>query len=500
MRAFLSSIPRLCARHSLAVGLGATFLLSLVLRLLYLQASPDRNWPFSIFFYGDSRFFHLAALEQVRQQPPSVALPYHPPLFPGLLGLLYGLLGEPRGSAFPYKLCLAVLHSATVALSWAWWRRLLGPAWSVLATVLFASSFGWLVLSTTYSNEVLYVFFLSATCGLVLRAREGMGPGTVGLLGAAMGLGALTRAEHLYLWPFLLAHALFTRPPGSALKPLLGRWAAALLVCLAVLVPSALHNARMIRELNARAPALEPLPELTLITAYGPINFAMANNAQAMGGFTPDLINQSGQEGRLDPSNPAQRHLLLHGYSEGLRWLAGNPGEAVRLWTAKLGLWLEGLSLGFGLSDWPAGLSGERAPVDVFVPEAPWLHVPLAVLLLLGAGLSLRAPFRAFSLCTAVVLHRLLVTLAFFGYARGMLVLFPVLLPLILLPVITLLHSRYRLYHQLPLVLAGALLLFWAEAGVLALREPRHFMASGSTDRTSGKLIQDDRVRIWPQP
>ncbi|SEM84656.1 Dolichyl-phosphate-mannose-protein mannosyltransferase [Stigmatella aurantiaca] len=501
MRAFLSSTWRLCARHSLAVGLVATFLLSLLLRLLYLQASPDRDWPFSIFFYGDSRFFHLTALEQARHQPPPVALPYHPPLFPGLLGMLYGLLGEPRGSAFPYKLCLAVLHSATVALSWAWWRRLLGPAWGLLATALFASSFGWLVLSTTYSNEVLYVFFLSATCGLVLRARDGqLTAGTLVLLGAAMGLGALTRAEHLYLWPFLLAYALFTRPPGSPLKPLLGRWAAAVLVSLVLLVPTALRNARMLQELNARAPALEPLPELTLVTAYGPINFAMANNARATGGFTPDLINQMGQAGHLDPSNPAQRHLLLHGYAEGLRWLAENPGEGLRLWLAKLARWLEGLSLGFGLSDWPSGLTGARAPVDVFVPEHPWLHWPLALLLLIGAGLSLRAPFRAFSLCTAVVLHRLLVTLAFFGYARGMLVLFPVLVPLILLPFIVFIYYRPRLSHKVPLFLAGATLLFWVEAGALALGEPRQFMASGSTERTSGKLIQDDWVRIWPKP
>ncbi|MDC0708536.1 glycosyltransferase family 39 protein [Stigmatella sp. ncwal1] len=500
MRPFLSSARQMCARHPLAVGLTATFLMSLLLRVLYLQASPDRTWPFSIFFYGDSRFFHLAALEHVRQQPLQATLPYHPPLFPWLLGTLYGLLGEPHGSALPYKLSLAVLNAATVALSWAWWRRLLGPAWSLLAAALFAASFGWLVLSTTYSNEVLYVFFLSATCGLVLHAREGMTGKTVVLLGAVMGLGALTRAEHLYLWPFLLAHGVFHRAPQAALKPLLLRWGAALLICLAVLVPSALRNARMLQELNAQSPELEPLPELTLVTAYGPINFAMANNAQATGGFTPDLINQLGQNGRLDASNPAQRHLLLHGYAEGLRWLAGHPVDAARLWAAKLDRWLEGLSLGFGLSDWPAGLHGSRAPVDVFVPERPWLHWPLALLVLAGGVMSLRTPYRAFSLCTAVVLHRLLVTLAFFGYTRGMLAVFPALIPLLLLPLIAVSHYRPGLSRKVPLILTAAMLFFWVEAGVLAFQEPRNFMASGSTDRASGKLIQDDWVRIWPQP
>jgi hypothetical protein len=123
MRRFLLSVRQLCTRHPVAVGASATFLLSLLLRLLYLLGSPDRDWPFSIFFYGDTRFFHSYALDWVRDRPAQATLPYHPPLFPALLGLLYQLLGEPQGSAFPYKLSLAVLNSATVAFTGWWWRR-----------------------------------------------------------------------------------------------------------------------------------------------------------------------------------------------------------------------------------------------------------------------------------------------------------------------------------------------------------------------------------------
>jgi hypothetical protein len=225
----------------------------------------------------------------------------------------------------------------------------------------------------------------------------------------------------------------------------------------------------------------------------------MANNAQATGGFTPDLVNQLGANGNLDVGNPAQRHLLLHGYAEGLRWMGEHPGGAARLLLAKLDRWLDGLSLGFGASSFPTGLRGSRPPVDVFIPESTWLKWPLTLLLLAGAVLSLRAPYRAFSLFSLVLLHRLLITLAFFGYARGLLAIFPALLPLLLLPGLALASRRPSLASRLPALATAALLLFWIEAGVLALGEPRTFSASGTTDQAGGKLIQDDWIHIWPK-
>ncbi|MBL0693486.1 glycosyltransferase family 39 protein [Comamonas sp. JC664] len=499
MRRLFTSASNLSARHPVALGVSAVFGLSLLLRWLFLQAAPDRTWPFSIFFYGDARFFHAYAVDLARGHEGPAALPYHPPLFPWLLGLLYRVLGMPRGDASPYKLALATLNAATVAFTWWWWRRLLGTGWSLLGAALFAGSFGWLVLSTTYSNEVLYALFLSATCALMLQHRAAPSGWSAVLLGVVMGLGALTRAEHLYLWPFLLAWA-WRQRGETAVRTLAPRWGVAMLVTALVLAPWAAHNARVLRELNVRTPHLEPLPVLAPITVYGPINFAMANHARATGGFTPDSVNQVGQEGFLDVTNPAQRHLLLHGYAEGLAWMGDHPLDAARLAWAKLDRWLDGLQLGWGTTNWPSGLSGARPPVDVFVPEGAWLKWPLTLLLLAGAALSLRPAWRDYGLFTAVLLHRALITVAFFGYTRGLLAIFPVLLPLLLLPfiVLTARAPANAWARRLPAIAAAALLVLWVEAGALARSAPRRFIASGSTDRASGKLIQDDWVSIQP--
>ncbi|MBZ4333876.1 glycosyltransferase family 39 protein [Corallococcus sp. AS-1-12] len=481
--------------------MAATFAASLLLRGLYLAGSPDRDWPFSVFFAGDARFFHTAALDLARGREGPTALPYHPPLFPALLGLLYRVLGEPQGSALPYKLALAYLGAATVAFCQGFWRRLLGTPWSLVAAGLYATSFGWLVLSTSYSNETLSALWLCFTCALASRVGGAAPswPAVLGL-GAVMGWGTLTRAEHLGLWPFLLTYAWTARERGPW-RPWALRWGAAVGVSLLLLVPSALRNLDTMRELNARAPHLEPLPEWVPVTVYGPLNFAMANHAGATGGFTPTLINQGGSNGQLDPSRPEHRRLLLHGYTQGLRWMVASPADAARLLGAKLDLWLDGLSLGVGVSDVPGGLTGERAPVDVFVPDSAWLKWPLAALLLAGMLLSLKPAHAPFRLLSLVVLHRVLVTLAFFGYARGLLVVFPALLPLLVLPLKVLGERHAAVARRLPALAGALLLLVWGEAALVATRQtPRRFMASGTTDAANGKLIQDDRVRLWPQP
>ena len=58
-----------------------------------------------------------------------------------------------------------------------------------------------------------------------------------------------------------------------------------------------------------------------------------------------------------------------------------------------------------------------------------------------------------------MVLHRALITLDFFGYTRGLLAIFPALLPLLLLSLIALAARRPTRASRLPAFAAAALLL-----------------------------------------
>lgn len=488
------------SRGKTVLSFAAIVLAAFLLRLMFLNSNLDRDWPFSIFLYGDSRHYHDLALHWIGGRLYDHGVPYHPPGFVWFLGGLYEWLGTPEATVYPYKLCLAWLNALTVGGCWLWWRGWLGTGWSLVAALLAASSFGWLVLSATFNSEVLYLPLLVLALALAWRARRELsGPAAAGL-GAAMAAGALTRAEHLWLWPFLLAFLWLQRDHGIPLKVHARRWGLALLATGLALLPNTLSNAGNLHRYNLSTPALEPLPEFVAVTAYGPLNFAMANNDAGDGGFTPALINAAGLEGNLSYENPGQRRLFIHGYAIGLRWMADHPGPAARLLGRKLDRWLDGLKPGWGLADRPWGMTGRRPPVDILLPDRGWGKWPLTALLLAGMIFSLFPAYRAWSLCTLVVLHRLLITLAFFGYARGMLVILPAVIPLLLLPFIALTDRRFPALRPRLKYLCGALLLLLLFEGlILCGREPRNYVASGKIDGADGKMIQDTWVEITPK-
>src|SRR5690606_38526478 len=129
-----------------------------------------------------------------------------------------------------------------------------------------------------------------------------------------------------------------------------------------------------------------PLPRLVLVTGYGPLNFATANNSYATGSFDTGLVERlvPQREGRgLDLADPEINRLYVDGYRVGLAWMAAHPGEALGLIGRKLGHASHALALGYLQLDVPAGLRGERRPVDQFVPaqrELLWVHLALMVL------------------------------------------------------------------------------------------------------------------------
>jgi hypothetical protein len=91
-----------------------------------------------------------------------------------------------------------------------------------------------------------------------------------------------------------------------------------------------------------------------VLTAYGPLNFALANCDSATGGFQRGLLTSRRDAAVLDLTDPQHRYYFLHGTRAGLGWIASNPDRFVSLALKKLAisirarfdLWYRGIFLG----------------------------------------------------------------------------------------------------------------------------------------------------------
>lgn len=180
-----------------------------------------------------------------------------------------------------------------------------------------------------------------------------------------------------------------------------------------------------------------PLSAYPFVSLYGPLNFALANNAAAEGGFSTALLERSPPARERPGAFPAELvnglpppqlafpyppHLALvnDGYALGLTWIATHPVDFTRLAARKLARYWAGAAQGFGGFNVPLGASGLRPAVDVVVPEPglatfAWQAL-VAVLALAGARVAWRRP--SLQPLLLWVAGSLVVTLAFFGYAR----------------------------------------------------------------------------------
>lgn len=181
------------------------------------------------------------------------------------------------------------------------------------------------------------------------------------------------------------------------------------------------------------------------VALYGGLNFFLANNRWATGGFTrapleaPPPLSGGAQRypaflvAGLPPpdlafSYPPHVEIVNHGYRLGWEWILSRPADYLVLAWDKLRIFWSGVALGFTGYNLPLGMSGIRRAVDLVVPEGGpvvWLWrggVLAAMLLGLWAGRREEAllPW-LFLLAT-----KLTTTIAFFGYAREGAVMIPV--------------------------------------------------------------------------
>jgi 4-amino-4-deoxy-L-arabinose transferase-like glycosyltransferase len=475
-------------------------------RLLFLHAHGDQDYPFSLFYYGDSRTYRELALALLDGRSYDSGLPFHPPLFGWLLAGVIRLVGA-RPEVI--RALLAGVAALAVPLVWRLGLRLFDRATGWVAAVAATLSFGLMVAAVSPNVETVYVPLLAGQALAVVALADRLGADQGGrrppwlpalAAGSLIGLGSLARAEHLAF--FALVPAALLLAPGARAAAGRRRALVASAVALAagavVLAPWVLHAHRGLAAFNRANPGLaEPLPTWVAVTSYGPINFALANHPEATGGFEPrPIVGDRGAA--IDLRDPRHLDFYLHGYRMGLGWIAERPGRALRLAGAKLGIALDGLGLGFGAADRPAGLAGTRRPVDLFTPDgARWWGLAALALAAAGGWLA-RHRWRRGAIVWLALAHKAAVCVVFFGYARLAVQVLPLVLLLqawaVVVAVRRLPAPRWRRVAAAAGVAVAVLLaLELASAAV----SPYRFTVSGSAD-ARGRVVQDAALRIAP--
>ena len=504
----------------------ALFALAFALRLAFWQATPDRDWPHSVFYKGDAATW-LAYAEALRaDQPFELGLPLRPPGNAYLLAAL----GDVGPSALKLFWCLLGAF-AVVALHGAA-RRGFGPGIAAVVGLACAVSSGLIVLSTSLNNETPYLALVASTLWL------GPGDPRRGRLrplawGVLHGLACLVRVEHLLVFALALGFEAVRQLRGLGRNTVLG-WGLALGVgFVAVLLPWHLHAWGECRRFNRVEPETNPaterafqqveqavagiawseeaqneleripaasrrtlrnfvaattlvrgggevaagdvdrllreafgapprfLNETPLVALYGGLNFYLAHHPEAGPGFARGPLDDppplDGGVGRypaplvagLPPPDlaltyPPHLQIVNEGYRLGLEAIRADPGRAVGRGWAQLRLLWDGATLGFGGYNLPWGFKGPRRRVDLAVPDRHLGVVlwQLAWLTLAGIGLwgLRRRPEWLVPLVPwlALLVGKLVATVAFFGYARHGATVIPVVVLLAALGVATL--------------------------------------------------------------
>src|SRR5262245_25194717 len=471
------------------------FAAALAVRLLAWATSPERAAPFEAIYQGDAPYWQAAARGAGGLE---LVLPFRPPAMPWLAAVTWH--GDPATAWWP-RLLLVVGGAAIAPLVFAIVRRIgpqqamAAPRAAWIAGAICALSGSLQALGTGIHGELPYVLLFLLTMPDYVRLCRQPAPLAAARWSAVHALACLFRADHLLCWLLSLAW-LLRRPSRQRLRDA----GCAIIAFAAVLAPWQLHAMAVVADYNARGadaapkdtpppgslpwdqdaiaavvamPAFaraatfgfvdatvrargggrvaardldvldeaygarpEPLP-MPLIALYGPLNFFLANSAEATAGFSraaldrrpplagglsrypPGLLGVLPRDGDLNLSYPPHLQATVHGYRLGWLWIAAHPLAAAQRVGWRLAQFWAGAATGIGACNLPLGRSGIREPVDLTVADGVVALAWRGSLLLLAAlgWWRLRAqPGTAGLLLFAATMAA--VDAAFFGYAR----------------------------------------------------------------------------------
>jgi hypothetical protein len=178
-----------------------------------------------------------------------------------------------------------------------------------------------------------------------------------------------------------------------------------------------------------------PLARRPFVSIYGPLNFALANDPSATGGFgtapleampplrpsadrfPPALVGPPPPE--LALVYPPHLRLVNDGYRVGLAHIAADPARFAVLAARKLAIFWSGAASGLTGYGVPGGPSGLRRAVDMVAPSGlPAVLFAIALLAACAWGALLARGQAAVVPWLLFLASKVAVTIAFFGYAR----------------------------------------------------------------------------------
>lgn len=393
----------------------------------------DRYLPFSAYLYGDSEVYINYAEALLAGNQYDAGIPFHPPFTAWLCAAILSCGITPENLKFVFL----VFSLATTWLTFDLTRHWFGLLSGMLAGTLAGLSFGIAVVSFVPSPDGPYLFLLMLSMWLIVRWQGSLYTGSI-ILGGLGGIACLTRGEHILLAPVLAGiwwFRWYSNPLSSTSRSRFAALALCLTSTLGVVSPWCLRNYKILTAFNAHSqiqhPQLQDLPVWVPITLYGPINFALANSTVSDGSFSREALPDPTGNGVLNLSHPIHRKWILEGYSIGFEYLSGNPKHAVWLLFEKLKIASGAFEIGFTSGSYPTGLTGVRRPIDLFAPATNWFR--WIILLGVGIGWFLTVRFNRFAavLLISVIIHRVVTSVAFYGYVRHGVLLLPIMFCLI---------------------------------------------------------------------